>query len=94
MTAFGEWLLSVLQDILQYFVDLLLAQANWFWDALLSWLSTGYIVGTIQAADALISAVPSGVWFFANMCQAPVGLTMVISAYLVRFFIRRIPIIG
>lgn len=94
MTGFGEWLLGILQSILQYFVDLLLAQANWFWDALLSWLGTGFIIGIIQTTDTMFSAIPPGVWFFANVCQAPVGVTMILSAYLVRFFIRRIPIIG
>jgi hypothetical protein len=40
------------------------------------------------------SAIPSGMWWLMDMMQFNVEVPMVISAYLTRFIIRRIPIIG
>lgn len=40
------------------------------------------------------SAVAPGVWFFLDFFQLGYGLPLVISAYVARFLIRRLPIIG
>lgn len=39
-------------------------------------------------------AVGPGVWFFLDFFQLGYGLPLVISAYVARFLIRRLPIIG
>lgn len=42
----------------------------------------------------LFNLLPESVWFFLNYFKIPTGITLVISALLTRFLIRRIPIIG
>lgn len=42
----------------------------------------------------LFSLLPDSVWYFLNYFKVPTGITMVISALLTRFLIRRIPLIG
>ncbi|MEQ9917153.1 DUF2523 family protein [Pectobacterium aroidearum] len=42
----------------------------------------------------LFGQLPDSVWYFLNIFQVPTGITMMISAIIARFIIRRIPIIG
>ncbi|EBA4957099.1 DUF2523 domain-containing protein [Salmonella enterica subsp. enterica] len=42
----------------------------------------------------LLNSVPDGVWYFLGVFEFPRGLSVVIPAYFVRFFIRRIPFFG
>ncbi|MBE5213504.1 DUF2523 domain-containing protein [Pectobacterium sp. A535-S3-A17] len=37
---------------------------------------------------------PDSVWYFANLMMLPYGIKIVLSAWLTRFIIRRIPLIG
>jgi hypothetical protein len=59
-----------------------------------------FLVGLIApfiAPDALNSAfanIPSGVWWILNLARIDIGAPMVISAYITRFMIRRMPFIG
>ncbi|WHV73950.1 DUF2523 family protein [Pseudomonas aeruginosa] len=46
-----------------------------------------------QAGNAF-QAIPPSVVYFANAFQIGPGVTMVLGAYLLRFILRRIPIIG
>jgi len=43
---------------------------------------------------ALFDLLPDSVWFYLNYFNVPTGITMVLSALLTRFLIRRIPLIG
>lgn len=40
------------------------------------------------------TGVDSGVWYFLDFFQLAFGLPIVISAFVTRFLIRRIPVIG
>ncbi|SDT62376.1 DUF2523 family protein [Pseudomonas prosekii] len=94
MTGFGDWLLSILQEILQFFVDAVVTIADWLYQALLDLISTSFIVGLISSAGELFTAIDPSVWYFLNIMQIPFGITVVSSAYLLRFLVRRIPFIG
>ncbi|HBA9513473.1 TPA: DUF2523 domain-containing protein [Escherichia coli] len=48
----------------------------------------------ISSVQALFDRMPDGVIYFANYFYVPQGLTAIISALFVRFFIRRIPFLG
>lgn len=50
--------------------------------------------GFFQTAALGLSGVPPGVAFFVGFMQLPEGITMILSAYLLRFAIRRLPFIG
>ncbi len=40
------------------------------------------------------SALPSNVWYFLDLVNFSQGFSLCLSAYLLRFMIRRIPLIG
>lgn len=94
MTGFGDWLLSILQEILQFFVEAVVAIADWLYQALLDLISTSFIVGLISSAGELFTAIDPSVWYFMNIFEIPFGITVISSAYLLRFLVRRIPFIG
>lgn len=53
--------------------------------------------GLLPSADGLRAAfagIPSGVWYFLDLFAVGAGIKMVLAAYLARFIIRRIPLIG
>lgn len=53
-----------------------------------SWLPCG---ASLTSAFAGIGA---GTWYFLDMFAVSVGVPLLVSAYLTRFIIRRIPVIG
>lgn len=83
---------------LQWLTDEVKALGVWFWDQLLGGL--GAVINAIPmpswAHDAgnLLGGIPSGVSYFLGFFEFAFGLSVIGSAYLVRFLIRRIPIIG
>jgi len=94
LSSFADWFLDILKDGMQFLVDLILQTATWFWEALLGLMSSNVVVGMIQTSESLFAQIPQSVWFFMNMCQVPMGIVSILSAYTLRFFIRRIPGIG
>jgi len=42
----------------------------------------------------LFNELPSSVWYFLDLFQAPTGITLCISAYVTKFIIRRLPVVG
>lgn len=94
MSAFGEWLLSIFQEILQFIIDVPITIAEWLWQALLDLISSSFIVGIFTSAGELFTNISPSVWYFMNLMQIPFGITVITSAYLLRFLVRRIPFIG
>jgi hypothetical protein len=47
-----------------------------------------------SSINSMLSGVPSGVWWLANLFRIDVGLSAAIAAFTTRFLIRRIPFIG
>lgn len=52
-----------------------------------NWFSTGSITNAFQN-------IPSGIWYFLDLLSLNEGLSLVLTAYVTRFLIRRIPFIG
>ncbi|EJA8226233.1 DUF2523 domain-containing protein [Salmonella enterica] len=48
----------------------------------------------VNAVHQLLISIPDGIWYFLNIFEFPRGLSVVIPACFVRFFIRRIPFFG
>ncbi|TYG33308.1 DUF2523 domain-containing protein [Lonepinella koalarum] len=48
----------------------------------------------IPDLKSLFDVVPSSMWYFLNLIEFPMGISLVISALLARFIIRRLPVIG
>lgn len=47
-----------------------------------------------SAMNGALSGIPSGMWYFLDLIHFDVGLPAVLSAFVLRFMIRRIPVIG
>ena len=58
--------------------------------------AVGYLGSFINPAGLTnaFSSVGSGVWFFLDFFQLGYGVPLLISAWVSRFLIRRLPIIG
>lgn len=41
-----------------------------------------------------LSGIPPGVWYFLDLFNVTAGIPILLSAYVTRFLIRRIPVIG
>lgn len=83
--CFFEWLYDSLTS---FFV--------WLWESILIGLIG--MLSNIPAPDFLLNlgtiSFPSGVSYFLEMAVIDDGVLIFVSAYTIRFLIRRIPIIG
>lgn len=72
------------------------AFALWLYEAVLSGCASA--IEAFPVPDFMLGvstqALPSGVAFFVDALQLPVGLAIIGSAYIARFLLRRIPVIG
>lgn len=48
----------------------------------------------VRGLNNLFGQFPSGAWFFIDLFNFSAGLKMAFSAYVVRFIIRRMPMVG
>jgi hypothetical protein len=46
------------------------------------------------ALTQALNGLDGQMWFFLDLFNVPVGISMIVSAYVTRFLIRRIPVIG
>ncbi len=44
--------------------------------------------------NALFNQVPDSMWYFLNLMEFPLGVSLVVTSWVSRFIIRRLPIIG
>lgn len=56
-------------------------------------LNSGLLPSSAGLGDAF-GGVPAGVWYFLDLFNFSAGFALVLSAYVSRFIIRRIPLIG
>jgi hypothetical protein len=59
-------------------------------------MAFGYVLpflGTSALSNAF-SRLPSGVWWGIDMFRLDYGLPLLLSAYIARFMIRRLPVVG
>ena len=57
----------------------------------------GVITSLLPNSSALatgLGGIPSGVWFFLDLFNVTLGIPVLLSAWVTRFVIRRIPVIG
>ena len=87
-----------MNDVLQFLVDLLLWIPRKIWELLLDGIAA--VVALIpmpewvtQMASAA-GAIPPSVTWWLDLFQVNTGLVIVGSAYLIRFTIRRTPVVG
>lgn len=87
LSSFSEWLL-----------DALLYVPKWVWQEMLGALAA--LIEAMPAPDFFatfagnIGGIAGSVVWFLDLFQFKAGVAMILSALLLRFLIRRIPIIG
>jgi hypothetical protein len=93
-----EWLYEWLQAALQWVLDALLWVPREVWRLLLEGLAA--VINAIPVppflsglADAW-GAIGGPILYFVEISQFAVGFPMVLTAYLIRFLLRRVPFIG
>lgn len=62
-----------------------------FVPTLISWVGADSLLNNVFA---MFNSIPSGVGYFLSAFNLGFGLKIIISAYITRFLIRRIPVIG
>lgn len=81
---------------LSWLSEELKAIAIWVYDGILQGMVA--LVGSIPVPDFLVNVgtleLPSGVSYFADPFQLEWGVGIFVSAYVFRFLLRRIPVIG
>lgn len=48
----------------------------------------------LDGIPSLVNALPEGIRFYLVLFRLDIGLPMLVAAYLTKFFIRRLPIVG
>jgi len=90
--------LDWINDALQWLLDALLWVPRKIWQLLLEGLAT--VINAIPVPDFLSnlgaawSALGPGTMYFLDVIQFDVGFPMLLSAYFLRFVIRRLPVVG
>lgn len=93
-----NWLKDWLNEFAAWLKDLLLWVPLKLWELFLDGLAS--VIEAIPAPDfitnagGMFAAIPSSVMFFAEPLQLGTGLGIVTTAYVLRFLIRRIPVVG
>lgn len=98
-------MIDLLKNILRFFRDAL----SWLID-FVEWCVTKIFLLIFDAVVAVLSLIPvpewladlsgnitaidPGILFFVRPFELGTGLTWVVSAYVIRFLIRRIPVVG
>lgn len=49
---------------------------------------------SVTGLDSLFNQIPAGMWYFLDIFKFSTGFNLCLSAFVLRFMIRRIPVIG
>jgi hypothetical protein len=48
----------------------------------------------VSALTNAFNGLPAGIWYFIDLARLDFGIPLVLSAFIARFLIRRLPVIG
>lgn len=98
--GFFLWIFERLEGLLDWCVDQFQG-VFWFvvdglYDVALLFLYLIPVPSWMHADNllALINNIPPSIWWGLEALQVGTGLSMILTAYVVRFFIRRLPVFG
>jgi len=93
-----DWLLDWLTAFLVWLLDVLLWVPlklwNLFLDAVLALFYWIPVPDFISGASTWLSQLPASVGYFLQITELGFGLGVVITASVIRFVIRRLPVVG
>lgn len=90
--------MPILQDFAKWLLDFVLYPLKWIFQQLSAWLVD--LINQIELPSWFTSlgdfwsGMPSNVLYLLSWFVVGYGIAITLSAYLIRFLIRRIPIIG
>jgi len=93
-SEFAGWLKAIIEQLASWVIEIFLQVCVWFWSALLDLLDAFGLADQIRDTAALFDNIPDSVWYFMNFGQVQYGLGVTLVAYVIRFAIRRLPIVG
>lgn len=88
--TFGKWLISevVLKVVVMAVLFLLMhSLMPYVWNLVFSMVSPDLLKDSFNG-------IPATVWWFLGMVDVQYGVAMMVSAYMTRFIIRRMPVVG
>lgn len=94
LASFAAWLKGIFEQLAQFAIDTVFLILGWIWSAFIALLDTLGIAEQVQGAAHAFDSIPDSVWYFMNMFEIQFGLGLIMSAYGLRFFIRRLPVVG
>jgi hypothetical protein len=93
-----SYLIDLISRALAWLGNEFLYVFKWLWHelltALLAVLSAIPVPAWLSGASAAFANIAPGVAFFLQAFEVPAGIAIVLGAYVIRFIIRRIPLIG
>lgn len=93
-----EWLIEFLERILAWLLEVLLWVPRKLWELILdglAWVVENIPVPTwLGNAGSFFSGIDPGIVYYLEGFAFAEGVAIVIGAYVIRFLIRRIPLIG
>ena len=89
-----QYIARILTWIVGFFVWCIEWLAKTVLGALITLLQAIPVPGWMTDAPSVLSNVPSGVIWIFQILQLPAGMAILLSAWILRFLIRRIPLIG
>lgn len=92
LSAFNSVLTFVLRSVLVKFV--LFFGLFFVTTEFIQVLSASGLLPSAASLSGVMGGVPSAVWYFLDIFSFSVGFSALLSAWVTRFIIRRIPLIG
>ncbi|MDE1143597.1 MAG: DUF2523 family protein [Paraburkholderia tropica] len=86
--ALGFLLRSVVAKFFLYFA------LYFFVTEAVSFLQSSGVLPTAASLAGAFGSIGNDVWYFLDLCAFSYGAPLLVSAYVTRFIIRRLPIIG
>lgn len=94
MSEFAAWLKSVLEQIAGFVFSVFDFTLLAPFYGLMKLLDLLGVADAITDLSQKFNYLPDSFWYFANVCELKYGLSATIVAYCIRFFIRRLPVVG
>ena len=93
-----EAIINWFADVFERFTNWIMEFVKWVFqnilDALAAIIEAIPVPDFVSNASNLFSQIPGEVAYFLHFFAIPQGITMILSAYALRFVLRRIPFIG
>lgn len=93
-----DWLWDAIKNFASWLLDVLLWVPLKLWELFLdifaSLLESIPVPDFVTNAGLYMGSIPPTVWYFASIVRFDYGLSVVLGASIIRFVIRRLPVIG